>query len=298
MDTKTQSDTSSDASTSPATGHGVIEDHLRTLPSVPGVYRMINTDGDVLYVGKAKNLRKRVTSYTKVDRLGVRIRRMVAQTTAMEFVTTHTEAEALLLEANLIKRLKPRYNILLRDDKSFPSILVTTDHPYPQVLKHRGAQSRKGDYFGPFASAWSVNQTLAVLQRAFLLRTCSDSVFAARTRPCLLHQIKRCSAPCVGRIGETDYAELVAQSSAFLRGDSQRIQRLPMATCPTSSRRMIPRRSAVSSSPTARRRSIMPGVTSKPRASKTRGTSAMRSSRSPAVCSAISHSPSWAGKSP
>jgi excinuclease ABC subunit C len=226
MDTKTQSDTSSDASTSPATGHRVIEDHLRTLPSVPGVYRMINADGDVLYVGKAKNLKKRVTSYTKVDRLGVRIRRMVAQTVAMEFLTTHTEAEALLLEANLIKRLKPRYNILLRDDKSFPSILVTNDHPYPQVLKHRGAQTRKGDYFGPFASAWSVNQTLAVLQRAFLLRTCSDSVFAARTRPCLLHQIKRCSAPCVGRIDESDYAELVAQSSGFLRGESQRIQRL------------------------------------------------------------------------
>ena len=187
---------------------------------------MINADGDVLYVGKAKNLKKRVTSYTKVDRLGVRIRRMVAQTAAMEFVTTHTEAEALLLEANLIKRLKPRYNILLRDDKSFPSILVTTDHPYPQVLKHRGAQTRKGDYFGPFASAWAVNQTLTVLQRAFLLRSCSDSVFAARTRPCLLHQIKRCSAPCVGRIGEADYAELVAESHAFLRGDSQRIQRL------------------------------------------------------------------------
>ncbi len=226
MDTKTRSDTSSDASTSPATGHRVIEDHLRTLPSVPGVYRMINADGDVLYVGKAKNLRKRVASYTKVDRLGVRIRRMVAQTAAMEFLTTHTEAEALLLEANLIKRLKPRYNILLRDDKSFPSILVTTDHPYPQVLKHRGAQSRKGDYFGPFASAWSVNQTLAVLQRAFLLRSCANSVFAARTRPCLLHQIKRCSAPCVGRIDESEYAELVAQSRAFLRGDSQRIQRL------------------------------------------------------------------------
>ena len=226
MDTKSQSDLPSGAPALPAIGHRVIEDHLRALPSVPGVYRMINADGDALYVGKAKNLRKRVASYTKVDRLGVRIRRMVAQTAAMEFVTTHTEAEALLLEANLIKRLKPRYNILLRDDKSFPSILVTAEHPYPQVLKHRGAQARKGDYFGPFASAWSVNQTLAVLQRAFLLRSCSDSVFAARTRPCLLHQIKRCSAPCVGRIDETEYAELVAQSRAFLRGDSQRIQRL------------------------------------------------------------------------
>ncbi|MGF1640092.1 MAG: excinuclease ABC subunit UvrC [Rhodospirillales bacterium] len=207
-------------------GHRVIERHLATLPAAPGVYRMVGADGDALYVGKAKNLRKRVASYANVDRLGIRIRRMVAQTVDLEVVTTHTEAEALLLEANLIKRLKPRYNILLRDDKSFPSILVTADHPYPQVLKHRGAQTRKGDYFGPFASAWAVNQTLTVLQRAFLLRSCSDAVFSARTRPCLLYQIKRCSAPCVGRIGEADYRELVAQAFAFLRGDSTRIQHL------------------------------------------------------------------------
>ncbi len=206
-------------------GVSVIESYLGALPRTPGVYRMINADGDPLYVGKAKNLWKRVSSYAKVERLGIRIRRMVSQTASMEFVGTHTEAEALLLEANLIKQLKPRYNILLRDDKSFPSILVTGDHPYPRVLKHRGAQSRKGEYFGPFASAWAVNQTLAVLQRAFLLRTCSDSVFASRTRPCLLYQIKRCAAPCVGRIGEADYGALVAEAHAFLRGDSQRIQR-------------------------------------------------------------------------
>jgi len=209
----------------PTTGAGVIEALLAGVPASPGVYRMINASGDPLYVGKAKNLRKRVSAYTRPTRLGVRIGRMVAQTAAMEFVTTHTEAEALLLEANLIKRLKPRYNILLRDDKSFPAILVTADHPFPQVLKHRGARARKGDYFGPFASAWAVNNTLTVLQRAFLLRSCSDSVFASRTRPCLLFQIKRCSAPCVGRIDEDGYAELVEQARTFLQGGSQRIQR-------------------------------------------------------------------------
>ncbi|MCW5700008.1 MAG: excinuclease ABC subunit UvrC [Rhodospirillales bacterium] len=214
------------AETAPdAVGVDVIEAHLRTLPATPGVYRMIDRSGDALYVGKAKNLKKRVAAYCQPQRLGQRLRRMVAQTVTMEFVTTHTEAEALLLEANLIKRLKPRYNILLRDDKSFPSILVTGDHAFPQVLKHRGARVRSGEYFGPFASAGSVNQTLTVLQRAFLLRSCSDSVFAARTRPCLLHQIKRCAAPCVGRISEADYGELVEQARAFLRGDSQRIQR-------------------------------------------------------------------------
>ncbi|MCH8237772.1 MAG: GIY-YIG nuclease family protein, partial [Proteobacteria bacterium] len=180
----------------PAKGPGVIEGYLKTLPGRPGVYRMINAKGDVLYVGKAKNLKKRVASYTRPGRLPIRIRRFVAETAAMEFVTTHTEAEALLLEANLIKRFHPRYNILLRDDKSFPSILVTRDHAFPQILKHRGAENRKGDYFGPFASVWAVNETLATLQRAFLLRSCTDTVFASRTRPCLLYQIKRCSAPC------------------------------------------------------------------------------------------------------
>ncbi len=214
----------SNASDRPVAGVPVIESYLRGLPQTPGVYRMMNEDGDALYVGKAKNLAKRVSSYARPQRLGSRLHRMVAQTASMEFVGTHTEAEALLLEANLIKQLKPRYNILLRDDKSFPSILVTGDHPYPRVLKHRGAQTRAGEYFGPFASAWSVNQTLAVLQRAFLLRTCSDSVFASRTRPCLLYQIKRCAAPCVGRVDEAEYGALVAQAHAFLRGDSQRIQ--------------------------------------------------------------------------
>ena len=206
-------------------GRAVIEACLPTLPQGPGVYRMLGADGGVLYVGKARSLKKRVAAYASPGRLGPRLHRMVAETAALEVVTTHTEAEALLLESNLIKRLRPHYNILLRDDKSFACILVTGDHPFPRVLKHRGAQSRPGDYFGPFASTWAVNRTLTALQRAFLLRSCSDSVFAARTRPCLLHQIKRCSAPCVGRIGEADYAGLVAQARDFLKGESQRVQR-------------------------------------------------------------------------
>jgi excinuclease ABC subunit C len=205
-------------------GVPVIESQLRTLPQTPGVYRMLNGAGDVLYVGKAKNLKKRVAAYCRPERIGPRIRRMVQQTAAMEVVTTHTEAEALLLEANLIKRFLPRYNILLRDDKSFPSILVTADHAFARVLKVRGARDRKGAYFGPFASAWAVNETLTVLQRAFLLRSCSDAVFASRTRPCLLHQIKRCSAPCVGRIDEADYRALVEQARRFLCGENQEIQ--------------------------------------------------------------------------
>ena len=205
-------------------GVAVVEAHLKTLPGTPGVYRMLNAAGDVLYVGKAKNLKKRVAAYTKPERVGVRIARMVSQTASMEFVTTHTEAEALLLEADLIKRYLPRYNILLRDDKSFPYIHLTGGHPFPRVLKYRGARKGEGEFFGPFASVWAVNETLAVLQRAFLLRTCSDSVFAARTRPCLLHQIKRCAAPCVDRVSEQDYNALVDQARAFLRGDSQKIQ--------------------------------------------------------------------------
>ena len=209
----------------PAAGATVIDGYLKTLPSAPGVYRMINTKGDVLYVGKAKNLKKRVASYTRPDRQPNRTRRMIAETASMEFVTTHTEAEALLLEANLIKRYRPRYNILLRDDKSFPSILLTGEHAFPQVLKHRGAESRKGDYYGPFASVWAVNEALATLQRAFLLRSCTDTVFANRTRPCLLHQIKRCSAPCVGRISEAEYGASVEHARAFLAGGSQKIQR-------------------------------------------------------------------------
>ncbi len=206
-------------------GLAVIEAQLRTMPSSPGVYRMLNRRGDALYVGKAKNLKKRVVAYTRLDRLPGRLQRMVLETAAMEVVTTHTECEALLLESNLIKRLAPRYNILLRDDKSFPHILVTGDHDWPQIVKHRGARSRKGDYFGPFASAGAVNQTLNQLQRAFLLRSCSDAVFSSRTRPCLLHQIKRCSAPCVGRIDRDEYMALVGQAKAFLSGRSQDIQR-------------------------------------------------------------------------
>jgi excinuclease ABC subunit C len=205
-------------------GAALIQARLSTMPTSPGVYRMMGAKGELLYVGKARNLRKRVQNYVHLTRLGPRLRRMVQDTAALEIVTTHTEAEALLLEANLIKRHKPRYNIVLRDDKSLPGIMVTGDHAFPQVLKHRGAQFRPGDYFGPFASAWSVNRTLVALQRAFLLRSCSDAVFSARTRPCLLHQIKRCSAPCVGRIAETDYANLVDEARAFLRGESQRIQ--------------------------------------------------------------------------
>jgi len=207
-----------------AAGAAVIEDYLRTMPTAPGVYRMVNRAGDVLYVGKAKNLKKRVVAYTHPERLPLRIQRMVAETVAMEVVTTHTEVEALLLEANLIKRLWPRYNILLKDDKSFPYILITGDHPWAQIVKHRGARSRKGEYFGPFASAGAVNQALSHLQRAFLLRSCADTVFSTRSRPCLLYQIKRCSAPCVERISHADYDALVAQARAFLTGHSQAVQ--------------------------------------------------------------------------
>ena len=207
-----------------AAGALVIETCLKTIPSAPGVYRMLDKAGGVLYVGKAKNLKKRVVAYTRAERIPVRIQRMVALTVAMEIVTTHTEAEALLLEANLIKRLMPRYNILLKDDKSFPYILVTGDHAWPQLVKHRGARSRPGQYFGPFASAGAVNQTLGYLQRAFLLRSCSDSVFASRTRPCLLHQIKRCAAPCVGRIDAAGYGALVEEAEAFLSGKSRAVQ--------------------------------------------------------------------------
>ena len=208
-----------------ARGVAVILGFLATLPGTPGVYRMVNVKGDVLYVGKAKSLKKRVVAYTRPDRMPLRLQRMIAETASMEVVTTSTEVEALLLESKLIKTLGPRYNILLKDDKTFPHILVTDDHDWPQVMKHRGARSRKGEYFGPFASAGAVNQTLAALQRAFLLRSCSDSMFASRTRPCLLFQIKRCSAPCVDRISREDYRELVEGARDFLSGRSQRVQR-------------------------------------------------------------------------
>lgn len=205
-------------------GVAVIERALETMPLVPGVYRMLDGKGDALYVGKARSLKKRVVSYTQIARLPERLRRMVAETISMEIVTTHTEAEALLLEANLIKRLKPRFNIVLRDDKSYPWLMLTEDHDFPQVVKHRGAQTRKGTYWGPFASAWSVNQSLTALERLFLLRSCTDSVFANRSRPCLLFQIKRCSAPCVDHISKEDYAGLVAQAKDFLSGKAATIQ--------------------------------------------------------------------------
>ena len=202
----------------------VIEAALETMPASPGVYRMLDAKGDALYVGKARSLKRRVVAYTQPLRLGERLRRMVSETVAMEIVTTHTEAEALLLEANLIKRLKPRFNIVLRDDKSYPWLMLTEDHPFPQIAKHRGAQTRKGSYYGPFASAWAVNQTVTAMQRIFGIRSCADTVFAARSRPCLLHQIKRCAAPCVGRISEPDYAKLVVHAKAFLAGKSATVQ--------------------------------------------------------------------------
>lgn len=205
-------------------GIDVIKAQLRTLPSSPGVYRMLNNRGDVLYVGKARQLKKRVTTYSLPTKLPIRLQRMVAETASMEFVTTHTEVEALLLESNLIKKMRPRYNVLLRDDKTFPHILITADHEFPQVIKHRGPQKRDGQYFGPFASAGAVNRTIAALQRAFLLRNCSDNIFRNRKRPCLQFHIKRCSAPCVGRVGAGEYAALVKEAHEFLAGGSHRVQ--------------------------------------------------------------------------
>ena len=206
------------------TGCAAIRNVLKTLPARPGVYRMQDASGDVLYVGKAKALKNRVANYVQVSRLSKRLQRMVAQTRSMTIVTTATEAEALLLEAQLIKRFRPPYNVLLRDDKSFPFILLRDDHPYPRVQKHRGARTGKGQYFGPFASAGSVTSTLNALQKLFLLRSCTDSFFANRSRPCLLHQIRRCSAPCTKRISKEDYAELVADAKAFLGGKSTQVQ--------------------------------------------------------------------------
>jgi excinuclease ABC subunit C len=210
--------------TRPLKGAPLIASYLKTLPDQPGVYRMLNAAGDVLYVGKAKSLKKRVGAYARGGVHTDRLTRMVAETAEMLFVTTASETEALLLESNLIKQLKPRYNVSYRDDKSFPNILLREDHPFPQLLKHRGAKSTKGIYFGPFASAGAVTRTLNTLQRAFLLRSCSDSVFASRTRPCLLFQIKRCSAPCVGRVDETGYRELVEETESFLNGKSRAVQ--------------------------------------------------------------------------
>lgn len=226
-------DVAANAGKTMAGGRDLIHAKLRTLPTTPGVYRMLDEHGDALYVGKARNLRRRVTNYTQLAKLPNRLQRMVSETRALEVVTTRTEVEALLLEINLIKTLKPRYNVLLRDDKSFPYIFIrdqdsgaAADSParFPRVMKYRGARNQPGQYYGPFASAGAVNRTLNALQRVFLLRSCSDNVFANRSRPCLLYQIKRCSAPCVGRIDPAAYDELAAESRAFLSGKSQDVQ--------------------------------------------------------------------------
>lgn len=217
-------DTTTDTPSSPRlTGAALIKDEVTRLPDAPGVYRMIGEADEVLYVGKAKSLKKRVIQYAQGRFHTNRIAHMVDATRSMEFVTTRTEADALLLEINLIKSLKPRFNVLLRDDKSFPEIVIRRDHDAPQLRKHRGAHTIKGDYFGPFASAWAVNRTLNTLQKAFLLRSCSDSVYETRDRPCMLHQIKRCAAPCTGLIGKDDYQALVDQAEAFLRGKSRAV---------------------------------------------------------------------------
>jgi excinuclease ABC subunit C len=205
-------------------GADVLRAHLKTMPEQPGVYRMVSVKGSVLYVGKAKNLKKRVSSYTQRTRLPYRLQRMVAQTVNLEIVVTHTETEALLLEANLIQHYMPPFNVLLRDDKSYPYVLITRDHDFPQIFKHRGSRTRKGWYFGPFASAGKVRETITLLQRGFMLRNCTDSFFANRTRPCLQFHIKRCTAPCVQKVSKDDYAHQVDDAIEFLKGRSQTIQ--------------------------------------------------------------------------
>jgi excinuclease ABC subunit C len=213
------------ASATRKTGPEVISGYIKMLPGAPGVYRMIDAAGDVIYVGKARSLKARVSNYVRMGGHTNRIARMISATAAMEFVSTRTESEALLLEANLIKRFRPRFNVLLRDDKSFPYILLTGDHEAPQIVKHRGARNHKGTYFGPFASAGAVNRAINTLQRAFLLRSCSDSVYETRTRPCLLYQIKRCSGPCTREIALDDYGRLVEEARSFLCGESQEVRR-------------------------------------------------------------------------
>jgi excinuclease ABC subunit C len=205
-------------------GTETIRAELRNLPDKPGVYRMVDDRGDVLYVGKARSLRKRVVAYTQAARLPIRLQRMVAETVRLEIVVTRTEVEALLLESNLIKRHLPRFNILLRDDKSFAHLAITRDHAFPQLVKHRGGRDRKADYYGPFASTGAVNRTITALQRAFMLRNCTDASFASRTRPCLQFHIKRCTAPCVGRVGEAEYAEQVRAAAGFLAGRASDVQ--------------------------------------------------------------------------
>ena len=205
-------------------GHALIQSYLKTLTAQPGVYRMLDAEGRVLYVGKARNLKARVSNYARPSGHSARIARMIHATASMMFLTTRTETEALLLEQNLIKQLKPYFNVLLRDDKSFPNILVSKEHPFPQIKKHRGAKKEKGNYYGPFASAGAVNRTLNQLQKVFLLRNCSDAMFQSRTRPCLLYQIKRCAAPCVGYVDEAAYGALVADAERFLQGKSTQVQ--------------------------------------------------------------------------
>ncbi len=214
----------SDSETSNLTGHALIHSYLRLLDNSPGVYRMLDDESRVLYVGKARSLRKRVSNYANPNGHTARIAKMISETTSMMFLTTKTETEALLLEQNLIKQLKPHYNVLLRDDKSFPNIVLTTGHDYPMIGKHRGRKGSKGSYYGPFASAGAVNRTLNQMEKVFLLRNCTDTVFEGRTRPCLQHQIKRCSAPCVGKISKEDYAQLVKDAEQFLQGKSTGIQ--------------------------------------------------------------------------
>ncbi len=238
MPSDTQTPAEPYAEPPPLAGAELIADQVRRLPAKPGVYRMIGVDGSVLYVGKAKSLKARVASYAKAGGHSNRIMRMISETRAMEFAVTATETEALLLEANYIKQLKPRYNVLLRDDKSFPYILIAADHSAPQILKHRGARKRPGDYYGPFASAGAVNRTLNTLQKAFLLRSCADSVYEQRTRPCLLHQIKRCAAPCVGLVSEAEYARLVSEAKEFLAGGDGKMQKALSAEMEAASERL------------------------------------------------------------
>src|SRR5437660_3009267 len=208
----------------PGAGEDAIARHARHAPASPGVYRMIDARSEVLYVGKAKNIKKRILAYRRPQAHPARIMRMIAATATIEFVSTTTETEALLLEANLIKRLRPRFNVLLRDDKSFPYILITAGETPPMIMKHRGARTKPGEYYGPFASAQAVHRTITALERAFLIRSCTDTVYESRTRPCLLHQIKRCSAPCTGEISHTDYAELVREAKSFLSGKSRAVK--------------------------------------------------------------------------
>ena len=213
-------------------GAAAIRRHWQGLPLGPGVYRMLNAEGEVLYVGKAKSLKRRVASYTRATGHTRRIAQMISLTSSMVVVSTATETEALLLEANYIKQMRPRFNVVMRDDKSFPYILVTQSDKAAQITKHRGARNRKGDYFGPFASVWAVNRTLNALQRAFLLRSCADSYYDNRTRPCLLFQIKRCSGPCTGEIGPEGYRELVEEARDFLQGRSRAVREPGSSACP------------------------------------------------------------------